>query len=226
MQLYVDLTLPHLGADIVVWPESAVPALEQYIRPFLAAVAGAAQARGSSLVMGLIRRDAATGSHYNSIAGWSVGDPRPAVVRQASPRAFRRVLPRAGPGARVAAADEPAVLGLRARSCRPVPAACGGAVPGTHGLLRGRLWLGAAGTRAAVDVARQRHQRRLVRRLDGPAPAPRHQPHACPRERTRHAARHERRRDGLDRLRRIADRQPAAVRAGRAARRGATACRA
>lgn len=75
MQLYVDLTLPHLGADIVVWPESAVPALEQNIRPFLAAVAGAAQARGSSLVMGLIRRDAVTGSHYNSIAGWSLGDP-------------------------------------------------------------------------------------------------------------------------------------------------------
>ncbi len=38
MQLYVDLTVPHLGADIIVWPESAIPALEQNIRPFLDAV--------------------------------------------------------------------------------------------------------------------------------------------------------------------------------------------
>jgi apolipoprotein N-acyltransferase len=77
MQLYVDLTVPHLGADIIVWPESAVPALEEYIRPFLAQVAGAAQSRGSSVIMGLIRRDATSGSHYNSIAAWTEGDPAP-----------------------------------------------------------------------------------------------------------------------------------------------------
>jgi apolipoprotein N-acyltransferase len=71
MQLYVDLTAPHLGADIVVWPESAVPSLEEYVRPYLAQVSGAANARGSSLVMGLIRRDPATGSYFNSISGWS-----------------------------------------------------------------------------------------------------------------------------------------------------------
>ncbi|MCE3284645.1 MAG: acyltransferase [Steroidobacteraceae bacterium] len=71
MRLYVDLTAPHLGADIVVWPESAVPSLEEYVRPYLAQVSRAANARGSSLVMGLIRRDPATGSYFNSIAGWS-----------------------------------------------------------------------------------------------------------------------------------------------------------
>jgi apolipoprotein N-acyltransferase len=75
MRLYVDLAVPHFGADIVVWPESAVPALEEYIRPFLAQVAAVAQSRGSSLVMGLIRRDAATGAHYNSIAGWTAEVP-------------------------------------------------------------------------------------------------------------------------------------------------------
>ncbi|HEX9208352.1 MAG TPA: apolipoprotein N-acyltransferase [Steroidobacteraceae bacterium] len=77
MQLYVDLTVPQLGADIIVWPESAIPALEQSIRPFLDAVAGAARSRGSALVTGLIRRDAATGSHYNSIAAWSTTDAVP-----------------------------------------------------------------------------------------------------------------------------------------------------
>jgi apolipoprotein N-acyltransferase len=75
MQLYVDLTVPHLGADIIVWPESAVPALEENIRPFLAQVSAAAAARGSTLVMGLLRRDAATGTYYNSIASWSADAP-------------------------------------------------------------------------------------------------------------------------------------------------------
>jgi len=75
MQLDVDLTVPHFGADIIVWPESAVPALEEYIRPFLVQVAAAAQSHGSSLVMGLIRRDATTGAHFNSIAGWTAAEP-------------------------------------------------------------------------------------------------------------------------------------------------------
>jgi apolipoprotein N-acyltransferase len=74
MQLYAGLTAPHLGVDIIVWPESAVPALEEYVRPFLQQVAGAATARGSSLIMGLIRRDTASGAFYNSISGWSSGD--------------------------------------------------------------------------------------------------------------------------------------------------------
>jgi apolipoprotein N-acyltransferase len=74
MRLYVDLTLPHLGADIVVWPESAVPALEEYIRPFLSQVSAAARERGSSLVSGVVRRDAAQGAYYNSVASWSADD--------------------------------------------------------------------------------------------------------------------------------------------------------
>jgi apolipoprotein N-acyltransferase len=74
MQLYADLTLPHLGADIVVWPESAVPALEEHVRPFLEAMAVEATGRGSSLVMGLIRRDPVTGRYFNSIAAWSADD--------------------------------------------------------------------------------------------------------------------------------------------------------
>jgi apolipoprotein N-acyltransferase len=72
MQLYLDLTRPHLGsASIIVWPESAIPALERDIRPFLEHVVTAATAQGSSLIMGLLRRDRLTGSYYNSIAAWS-----------------------------------------------------------------------------------------------------------------------------------------------------------
>ena len=75
-RLYVDLTVAHLGTPIIVWPESAVPALEEYVRPYLAQMSGAAVARGSSLIMGLIRRDAATGSYYNSVSAWTAGLPQ------------------------------------------------------------------------------------------------------------------------------------------------------
>jgi apolipoprotein N-acyltransferase len=71
MQLYVDLTRPHVGAAIIVWPESAIPALEENIRPFLQQLVMAVTAQGSSLVTGLLRRDALTGSYYNSIAAWT-----------------------------------------------------------------------------------------------------------------------------------------------------------
>ncbi len=75
MQLYWDLTQPHLGARIIVWPESAIPALASDIRPYLQQVVGAAIARGSSLVTGLLRRDPLTGSYFNSIVAWSPADP-------------------------------------------------------------------------------------------------------------------------------------------------------
>jgi apolipoprotein N-acyltransferase len=71
MQLYLELTGPHLGTDIIVWPESAVPSLEENVRPYLAQVSRVATARGSSLVMGLIRRDPTTGSYFNSVAAWA-----------------------------------------------------------------------------------------------------------------------------------------------------------
>ncbi|MFO1392886.1 MAG: apolipoprotein N-acyltransferase [Steroidobacteraceae bacterium] len=74
MDLYVGLTRPYLGADIIVWPESAIPALESNIRDFLNGVTALAKSRGSSLVTGLVRRDPATGAYYNGIAAWAPGE--------------------------------------------------------------------------------------------------------------------------------------------------------
>lgn len=71
MRLYAGLTGPHLGAQIIVWPESAIPALESSIRDFLDNVRFAAGARGSSIVMGLVRREPGTDNYYNAIAAWS-----------------------------------------------------------------------------------------------------------------------------------------------------------
>ncbi len=75
MQLYADMMVPHLGADVIVWPESAIPSLEANVRPFLAQMSALANENGSSLLMGLLRRDAATGSYYNSVAAWALEQP-------------------------------------------------------------------------------------------------------------------------------------------------------
>jgi apolipoprotein N-acyltransferase len=74
MRLYWDLTQPHFGAQIVVWPESAIPARADDVVDYLDAVRAAAQARGSALIMGLVRHDPRDDSYYNAIAAWSPGE--------------------------------------------------------------------------------------------------------------------------------------------------------
>jgi len=69
--LYLGLTRPYFGADIVVWPEVAIPAVESSLREFLDGVRAEAVASGSSLVMGLLRVDPDTDDYYNAIATWS-----------------------------------------------------------------------------------------------------------------------------------------------------------
>jgi apolipoprotein N-acyltransferase len=71
IDLYWALTVPHFGADIVVWPEAALPALERDIRGFLDALHATARSRGTDLVMGLLRRDASTGDYYNAMAAFA-----------------------------------------------------------------------------------------------------------------------------------------------------------
>jgi len=68
LALYSGLTAPHLGTAIVVWPEAALPALERDLRDYLGDLSRAAQARGSDVVMGLLRNDPTTGAYYNAMA--------------------------------------------------------------------------------------------------------------------------------------------------------------
>jgi apolipoprotein N-acyltransferase len=67
LELYAGLTEPHLGADIIVWPEAALPALERDLRPFLDSLHAAARARGSDVILGQLRRDPHTGAYYNAM---------------------------------------------------------------------------------------------------------------------------------------------------------------
>jgi len=67
LELYADLTAPHLGTDIIVWPEAALPALERDIRPFLDGLHAAARERGCDVILGQLRRDPVTGAYYNAL---------------------------------------------------------------------------------------------------------------------------------------------------------------
>jgi apolipoprotein N-acyltransferase len=71
LRLYRELTEQALGTRLVVWPEAAAPDLANNLVPYLSELANAAAARGSALVIGLVRADRADGAaetrYYNSV---------------------------------------------------------------------------------------------------------------------------------------------------------------
>jgi len=71
LALYAGLTAAHFGSDIIVWPEAALPALERDLREFLDDLHATARERGSDVIMGLLRRDPATGNFYNAMAAFA-----------------------------------------------------------------------------------------------------------------------------------------------------------
>ena len=70
LSLYAGLTAPHLGTAIVVWPEAALPALERDLREFLGDLHAAARAKGTDVIIGLLRRDPTTGAYHNAMAAF------------------------------------------------------------------------------------------------------------------------------------------------------------
>ena len=74
LERYARLTERHPGADLVVWPETAIPYFADQVRPFLRAAGAAAEEGGYVLLAGLLSFDPASGRPYNS------------VVRLSSPR--------------------------------------------------------------------------------------------------------------------------------------------
>ena len=65
---YSGLTARHPGADLVVWPETAIPYFAAQARPFLRAAGEAAARAGYVLFTGLLTFDVAAGRPLNSVA--------------------------------------------------------------------------------------------------------------------------------------------------------------
>ena len=69
---YQALTIEHLGADIVIWPESAIPMWHDQAKEYLAELKVLADQAGTSLLIGVPVRES-EGRAYNAVA--SLSDP-------------------------------------------------------------------------------------------------------------------------------------------------------
>ena len=70
--LYTELDNQALGAQLIVWPESALPQLANEVPQYLGQLYSQASARGSDIVMGIIRADDGD-NYYNSIMTMAQG---------------------------------------------------------------------------------------------------------------------------------------------------------
>ncbi len=68
LELYRSLTAAQ-QADLVIWPEVAVPALAQRVQDFLDAVAADARARGQQVYLGILTFDSERRQYRNSLIG-------------------------------------------------------------------------------------------------------------------------------------------------------------
>ena len=68
IQLYRQLTRKHWGSDLIVWPETAVPAFEYRVdEAFLRPLATEAKEQGTDLLVGIPLLDEETGRYFNAI---------------------------------------------------------------------------------------------------------------------------------------------------------------
>ena len=64
--LYLDLTRPHLDSDLIIWPETAIPALYQQATDLTEQLRELTRVHGNDLITGIPFRDPDTGAYYNS----------------------------------------------------------------------------------------------------------------------------------------------------------------
>jgi apolipoprotein N-acyltransferase len=78
--LYRELTADALGADLIVWPEAAVPQYFSNMRGYLAGIETLAATGGSRVMLGMPRYDATTGMTQNAV--FVLGRPDPVYVKR------------------------------------------------------------------------------------------------------------------------------------------------
>lgn len=80
LDIYEGLHHDALGADLIVWPESALPDLANLYPRFISSAWVSARKHDSAVLMGVIRQDEDAGDeiYYNSLLGLGTGDADPA----------------------------------------------------------------------------------------------------------------------------------------------------
>lgn len=66
LDLYLALTKPHWGANLIIWPETAIPAFYHEMDDFMHKLHGLAQSNNSSLLVGIPVKNQETNKYYNS----------------------------------------------------------------------------------------------------------------------------------------------------------------
>ena len=82
LDLYARLTVQNLGADLIVWPEAAVPTLIEYVSSFVDDVRRASSAHGSTVVLGILRGVPAAGDDAFQNAVVALTDPVQTYVKR------------------------------------------------------------------------------------------------------------------------------------------------
>ena len=203
LEVYRTRTREAHGADLIVWPESAIPDLANNHIEFYRDVYQEASARGSSLMVGTLRAEEnpKTGEeeYFNSVLSMDKSTPGVGWYDKHHLVPFTEFLPVPGFVRQWLQAHEPAAFGLQSWRGAAGAARGGGTTDLRQRLLRGRLRVDATARIAHRDVARERHQRRLVRAFAGALPASADFPHAQPGGRPPDGAGGQRRRVGGDR---------------------------
>ncbi len=74
IEMYTELTKQSWSSDLVIWPESALPAFYYEVEQFLDTLEQEAQAHDTDLLIGLLHRDRQSGDYHNSMI--SLGSSR------------------------------------------------------------------------------------------------------------------------------------------------------
>lgn len=85
MELYLKLTRQSADADLVVWPEAAIPTLDEYVAPYLEAVRRETTARGGTVLLGILRRDAPGSERYQNVLRALTPTPQVYIKRHLVP---------------------------------------------------------------------------------------------------------------------------------------------
>jgi apolipoprotein N-acyltransferase len=83
-ELYLGLTEPYWGKDLLIWPEAALPSLLHQEIGFLEALDARAREEDSELLLGILERDSRDGRYYNTLVSLG-GEPEIYRKRQLVP---------------------------------------------------------------------------------------------------------------------------------------------
>ena len=83
MRKYLELSEPHWNADIIIWPEAAIPRIEPLSQHFLKGVDEQAIATRTGFITGIVNYNFESQHAYNSLIALGVDDP--ATMRPTNP---------------------------------------------------------------------------------------------------------------------------------------------